>query len=403
MTTEVAIIKQENLQQIVSGAPQSYNENKLSHDKCLSFGQQLLQAIQQQGGELNNDELDQKVASYITKARNTVKKMNEKRSPFTKLFDQVRQQFTQIENEIDPSKAGTIPYQLQAYRNQYAAKKLKAQQEAQRKALAEKQHKDALGRLSADIKDDFGKKFQSFLDGSIKALQALDEAVTLDNYDASMEKVKNVPTVLPAEFVPGLKYTVSLSYYSGVTPAEAAQKENEAKNILSQQFTEQYKYEIETNRDYILDRLPSKKKELQKIATANAEEAARLQKEKQEREETERKRIEAERQQKLAEAEKAKELEKQQKEISGLFEGAAISAAGSNTKAKVTKKIHLLDAEGILPVISMWWSKEGCNLSVEELMKKFKSQITFCEKIANKDGEFIKHEFVEYVDDVKVK
>lgn len=402
MTAEVAIIKQENLQQIVSGAPQSYNENKKSHDNCIAACRQLLQAIQQQGG-VTNDEIDQKAAVYIEKSRRTVKAMNEKRSPFTKLFDQVRQQFTQIENEIDPSKAGTIPYQLQAFRNQYAAKKLKEQQEAQRKALAEKQHKDALDRILTDIKDDFEKKFQSFLDGSVKALQALDEAITLDNYDASMEQIKNAPTVLPAEFIPGLKFTVSLSYYSGVTPAEAALKEAEAKNTLLQQFTNQYKYEMETNRDYVLDRLPSKKKELEKTVTANAEEAARLQKEKKEREKAERQRLETERQKKQQEAEEAKKLELQQKEMTGLFEGQAIAAAGSASKAKVTKKIHLIDAEGILPVISMWWSKEGRNLSVEELMKKFKSQITFCEKIANKDGEFIKHEFVEYVDDVKVK
>ena len=402
MTTEVAIIKKENLQQIVSDAPQSYNENKKSHDNCIAACQQLLQAIQQQGG-ITNEELDQKAASYIEKSRRTVKAMNDRRSPFTKLFDQVRQQFTQIENEIDPSKAGTIPYQLQAFRNQYAAKKLKEQQEAQRKALAEKQHKDALDRILTDIKDDFEKKFQFFLDGSVKALQALDEAITLDNYDASMEKIKNAPTDLPAEFIPGLKFTVSLSYYLGVTPAEAAQKETEAKNALLQQFTNQYKYEIETNRDYILDRLPSKKKELEKIATANAEEAARLQKEKQEREKAEKQRLEAEKQKKQQEAEEAKKLEQQQKEMAGLFDGQAIAAAGPVTKAKVTKKIHLLDPEGILPIISMWWSKEGHTLSVEELMKKFKSQITFCEKIANKDGEFIKHEFVEYVDEVKVK
>lgn len=402
MTTEVAIIKKENLQQIVSDAPQSYNENKTSHDRCLAAGQQLLNIIQQQG-ELNDDELDQKVAAFIEKSKRTVKMMNEKRSPFTKLFDQVRTQFTQIENEIDPTKVGTIPYQLQAFRNQYAAKKLKAQQEAQRKALAEKQHKDALDRLSTDIKNDFEKKFKALLDGSIKAMQLLDDSITLENFEATSNQVKNVPTVLPAEFIPCLKFTVSLSYYSGVTPAEASQKETEAKNALTKQFTDQYKYEIEFNRDYILDRLPSKKKELEKIAAANAEEAARLQKEKDEREKAERERLEAEKKAKQEEAEKAKQLEQQQKEMAGLFEGQAIAAAGSSTKAKVTKKIHLLDAEGILPVISMWWSKEGCNMTVEELAKKFKSQITFCEKIANKDGEFIKHEFVEYIDEVKVK
>ena len=113
--------------------------------------------------------------------------------------------------------------------------------------------------------------------------------------------------------------------------------------------------------------------------------------------------LEAEKQKKLAEAEEAKKLEQKQKEIAGLFEGQAIAAAGPSTKAKVTKKIHLLDPEGILPVISMWWSHEGKNLTAEELMKKFKSQITFCEKLANKDGVTIKSEFVEYVDEVKVK
>lgn len=107
MTKEVAIIKKENLQQIVSDAPQSYNENKTSHDRCLAAGQQLLNIIQQQG-ELNDDELDQKVAAFIEKSKRTVKMMNEKRSPFTKLFDQVRTQFTQIENEIDPTKVPSL-------------------------------------------------------------------------------------------------------------------------------------------------------------------------------------------------------------------------------------------------------------------------------------------------------
>lgn len=402
MTAEVAIIKKENLQQIISGAPQSYNDNKTSHDNCIARGQQLLQAVQQQGG-LKNDELDEQIASFIAKTRNTLKKMNERRSPFTKLFDQVRTQFTQIENEIDPSKQGTVPYQLQVYRNQYAAEKLKAQQEAQRKAMLEKQHKDALDRIFESMKNDFEKMFQDFLTGSINMMQKLNEAITLENYDASMEQIKNVPTVLPEAFVPGMKFTQSLSYYPGVTPAEAAKKETEAKNALANTFAEQYRYEIETNRDYILDRLPSKKKELEKIATANAEEAERLKKEKEEREKEEKERLEAEKQKKLAEAEEAKKLEQKQKEMAGLFEGQAIAAAGPSTKAKVTKKIHLLDPEGILPVISMWWSHEGKNLTAEELMKKFKSQITFCEKLANKDGVTIKSEFVEYVDEVKVK
>ena len=53
----------------------------------------------------------------------------------------------------------------------------------------------------------------------------------------------------------------------------------------------------------------------------------------------------------------------------------------------------------------MWWSKEGRFLSMEELSKIFKKQITFCEKLANdKDNpELISSPFVRYEDEVKAK
>ena len=72
-------------------------------------------------------------------------------------------------------------------------------------------------------------------------------------------------------------------------------------------------------------------------------------------------------------------------------------------KVKVTQKIELLNPEGIMPILSMWWSKEGCTLSVEEWSKLFKKQITFCEKLASKDSVYIENESVQYIDDVKAK
>ncbi|MBO7234355.1 MAG: hypothetical protein J6V13_05165, partial [Paludibacteraceae bacterium] len=121
MSQELVIVRQENIQTIVSATPQSYQDNKLSREKCIEAGQAILEAIQAQGGM--TDELDQQAAQYIEKARKTVKKMNERRSPVTKLFDDIRKEFTVMENAIDPTKADTIPYKLQQFRNQYAAKK----------------------------------------------------------------------------------------------------------------------------------------------------------------------------------------------------------------------------------------------------------------------------------------
>ena len=51
----------------------------------------------------------------------------------------------------------------------------------------------------------------------------------------------------------------------------------------------------------------------------------------------------------------------------------------------------------------MWFLGEGASLSIDELEKIHKKMLTFCEKKANKDNEFITSAFVEYIDDVKAK
>lgn len=115
------LVKQENVEMIVKNAPQSYNENQISHDRCIETGKKLLADIQAAGGM--NDELDQRAAEFINRARNTVKKMNDKRSPITKLFDEIRTVFTSMENDVDPTKAESVPGKLQKMRNDYAAKR----------------------------------------------------------------------------------------------------------------------------------------------------------------------------------------------------------------------------------------------------------------------------------------
>lgn len=168
MLTELAIIKQENIQTIVSAAPQSYNDNKLSCERCISAGQSILNAITTNGGM--TDELDKEAALFIEKARKTVKKMNEKRSPVTKLFDDIRREFTVIENAIDPTKVDTIPYKLQQYRNQYAAKKRAEEEKRRQEEYKRQQAEQARVKLRQDIEGDFKAQFQTHLNQSINWL-----------------------------------------------------------------------------------------------------------------------------------------------------------------------------------------------------------------------------------------
>lgn len=391
------IVKSENIAPILQKAPESYQANQLSSQRCDAAGKAILDAINAVG---MTDDLDQKAATFIDKARRTVKAMNERRTPVTKLFDQIRGAYTCLENSIDPTKNGTIAFQLQAKRNEYAAKKRAEEDQRQREQLAKQQHDQAITKFNLDIEDDMKRQLQNQINGMIQTLQTISQSLTLENYEAILDKVKNIPTDLSQAWFDSLTTTVPAPYS---IRAETVQLINDKKAAIRNQFFEQYKYEAETNRDYILDRLPSKKAELERIAKANAEEAAILQKEKEAREAAEAKQREEERQKKELENIKKQQAQRQAVQMQGLFDNQATLSA-YQPKSKVTKKIHLLNPEGIMPVIAMWWNYDGYKLTIDELAKMFKKQITFVEKLANaKEPTLIEDESVEYVDEVKAK
>ena len=395
---ELAIMRPENMKEIMMAAPQSYELNRQSRDNCVNFGQNILHTIQQQG---MNDDLDRQAATFIEKARRTVKAMNERRSPVTKLFDQVRTAFTVIENEIDPAKSGTIGYRLQQLRNQYAAKKRAEEEKRQREEMARRQAEEAARKFRMDVEDDFKRKFQDYVNTTLNQITQIDNDVTLENYDVSLLALRNIKAEadkgLSAEWMGGLH--TSLRIPLGVKVADV---ENELKHMLYKQFNDRYVAEVGDTINYTIDRLPSKKANLERMAKANAEEAARIKAEMEARQKAEAERMEKERAAREAEEKRKAEMERGAAEISSLFNAQA-TMAGYQAKTKVTKKINLLNPEGIMPVIALWWSKEGCTLSVEELSKMFKKQITFCEKLANKEDIFVNDESVEYVDEVKAK
>lgn len=391
------ILQAENIATIVQKAPESYQANKMSSQRCDAAGKAILDAINAGG---MTDDLDQKAATFIDKARRTVKAMNERRTPVTKLFDQIRGAYTSLENSIDPTKNGTIAFQLQLKRNEYAAKKRAEEEKRQRELLAKQQLENKRNQLKLDVEDDIKRQFQTEVDKVVNALQDFDKSLTLDNYAQTEKTIRGCRTTLPEGWLTNLTPNVRIPYE---LRDEAQAIINEKKEALKKQLDEQYRYEAETNRDYILDRMPSKKAELERIAKANKEEAEKLQKEKEAREAAEAKKREEERKAKEEEEKKKADAQRQAAQMRGLFDNEATVTA-YKPKTKVTKKVHLLNPEGILPIISMWWTNEGCKMTVDELAKMFKKQITYVEKLANaNEPTLIEDESVEYVDDVKAK
>ena len=400
MSNEIAIIKRENVELIVSNAPTAYNENQVSHQRCLDAGKKLLDTIHQQG---MNDQLDQQAAQFIEKARKTVTKMNDKRAPVTKLFDEIRRQFTTMENEVDPSKKDSLPYQLQQMRNEFAAKKRAEEERRRRAAIIEQQKQASIAKYRTDVEEDYRRVFNGVLNTALNSLTALNQKITLDNFDEMEKQINAFSSELPEANLSASRSMVLLP--TNVPADELAKIRQQVLDKLLPKFREQYDSDIIDRKLELSTILPSKKQELERAAKASAEEAERIKREMQEREAAEAAAKERERQEREAKEAAAAQMQQQKNEMASLFDGAAASVQTYQPKTSVKKRINVLNPEGILPILMLWWQEDGCTLSVEELTKTFKKQITFCEKLANaKEGaRFIEDESVCYEDEVKAK
>ncbi len=400
-SSNLPILRQENVQMIVQSAPNAYDTNSLSSMRCSDYGKNLLAEIQRSG---MTDELDKRCADYIDKAKRTLKAMNERRAPLTKLFDQIRSEFTGMENTIDPAKKGTVPYQIQQARNTYAAKKREEAERARQEQLRRQQREDAIKKYTQDAEDDYHRQFDSTVTSTINELTSLNQSLTIENFDEVSEKIKNYKITLGNEWFQHCQSHAHKPYE--ISDDEAIKIRQSILNRLSKQFKEQYASEVGEYRDTIADALPSKKRELERMAKAGAEEQARMKAELEAREAAETRRLDEERKRKEEEAAAAKKAQQTATEMDGLFGQAAIATpVGYQPKTAVRKRVVTDTPEGILAVVSMWWSKEGRFLSMDELSKIFKKQIAFCEKLANdKDNpEFISSPFVSYEEEVKAK
>ncbi len=400
---QLPILRKENVQMIAQSAPDTYNTNALSTQRCADFGQRLLDEIKRHG---MSDDLDKRCAEFIEKAKRTVKAMNERRSPITKLFDQIRSEFTGMENQIDPSKKGTVPFMIQQERNAFAAKKREAAERARQEELRKQQREQALKRYQQEAEDDFRRQFDAQITSDINTLTDINQKLTLENYEEASQKLRTFKVQLGKEWFQSIQCHAHKPYE--VSDAEAIQIRQSVLNTLYQQFCEQYHAEVGDYRDSIVDALPSKKRELERMAKANAEEQERMKKELEAREAAELRRLDEERNRKEDEAKAAKAVQQSANEMDGLFAQNAVAVAAPmeyQPKTSVKKRIVTDTPEGILAIVSMWWSREGQFLPMEELAKIFKKQIAFCEKIANdkNDPELITSPFIRYEEEVKAK
>ncbi len=389
-TTAVAISSnRENIALVVQQAPQAYISNRDSASKCTAAGQSLIDEIERTG---MTPQLDQQAAAYIEKTRRTIKAMNERRAPLTKLFDAIRAEHTALENAINPSTSDSPAARLQQMRNDYAAR-LRQQEIARQQAEARRK------AYRASLDDDYRQQFHAHLTSQIQAIEAMVEAMTVDTYQQVADALGQITTEFDRFWCP----TSAVPLPTLIPAEDAADIRKASLDELMPKFAEQYQFEMTDMIQSSIDRLPSRLQQLRHIAQASAEDAQAARQQMQQRQAEEQARRDAARQQRQAEEARATQMQQQAAQAQSLFAQAKSSGASTTRSAKVSRRIEVSDPQGFLAIFSTWWQREGQNLSVEELAKIMKKQLTFCEALANKQGVEVDGIGVSYVEVVKAR
>ena len=388
---------------ILQAAPGILTDNETRVTRCSNAGKSLLDTINATNG-INSDEVDGQVQKFIEASKQTLKRINGSRTPITQMLTAISKRFTSLESEIDVKTSGTIPYKLQRARNEYAAKKLeeqkKREEEARRIQLAENEK----AQYKADITLLLDTTYTNYVSRHINALNGMYDHATLASYNDVCRQIKEANVTFNwTDFANNLKDTFQTFYMDAATRTNI---KNELASTKKIEYTQRYSFELEDLKQSLIDRLPSLRKQLEEqeeLRRTNAVEAARQEELRRKEQQEQLRKQEEERKRREAEAKAKAEAEKAAAEVQAAFDFSAASMPSTPTKAKVKKKIQITNPQGFLPVYQLWFTREGVNLSMEDLEKVHKKMITYCEKVMNKDGEQIQSAYVKYVDDVTAK
>lgn len=392
------IIKFEEVSSTLMQAEPVLLKNRNLFEKAETKALALLDTIEAEG---MSDEMDSEINKWQGSAKKALSINNERRTPITQILTKIAAEFTSLENPLNPQKTDSYYSKLQNHRNSWAKHKqeLQRQKEAEilKKQNEEKERLDLKSEAEKLIRDAYTKKLYSFKAYISKTLNEM----SLDNFAESKEKISKLKIDYPRDAFNKLECLLSAKF---IDSTEVERIINTTRINLYDELSANFRENMEVDKQEALDKLPSKKRELERIAKADAETAARLKEEAEKRKKAEEKLLkdqqeEAERQAKLKlqqeqDMNNAQTLFDAQAEISVLNESAG--------KTKSSYVINVLNHQGWLMIFANYFEHFGNALDLETVGKKSLNQMKKdVEKLANSKGIFIEHESIEYVEDVK--
>lgn len=417
--------------------------------KAIRVGQKLLAEVQEKG---MTPKLDTRVMEYLAKVNTASKEMKEGRAEVTQIMDELRKMYTEVENNIDPKKPGTVPAQLQSHRDEFvkqqAADRKRKEEEAQR--AAEKKNEEIELRSS----------FTLFITNALTGLLASKKAgmqnafntITLENIGPKSDSLINMPVTLQwnvlAEKISMKDCPAPICLHHDGAELTAIANAVYENYPFGQWVEDNWTTQLTEAKQDLIDKLPSKKAELEEakrladeaaaelerqriekekrdaeIAQANAKEKKRLEAEaekarienekknaelrqQQERAEADRKQREADEAERLrkeaaeasAKAAQEAEIQKQGEQTMTLFEKeAALAENEPAPEARQGYDITVTHQAGFVQLFTLWFEREGKGLPIDKFEKTSFTQIkSWCEKLAHKSNEKIESKFLKY-------
>ena len=388
-TTE--LIKVETFKVVIDSAPAALTSNQLSVSKAVEVGEALLA----KANVGMSEEVDVELNNFLVKARKTLELMKERRTPITKLFDDVRSAFTGLEGSLDPKAKDGIYLKIQTVRNAWATKK--AEEEANRRREAERKLNIEKERIAIQTtcESQLTQYFIGYMEAQQNALVSIFESINLQAFEGGKQMVETFPEAYSFAHFEAFKLSFYPSFHT----------EAEIKNIVTNvkagkfvAFGKEYKEGVREKKDYLILRLPAKKAELEAIAKAGAEEYIRLQAESEKRRVAEAERSAKESADKKALAGRQAETNKQVMTANSLFDMEAASVQSASTaQVREGYEIELLHPSGYQQICAFYFEKEGLKETLEKLEKKtLGSMKTFCEKWAKDRDEKIISPYLRY-------
>nr|DAJ08475.1 MAG TPA: hypothetical protein [Caudoviricetes sp.] len=379
-----------NLPVILNSAPEILMQNQTSKSKATEAYLTIENLITDNG---MSDFYDNELAKFVEKGKKTITSMNDRRKPVTQMIDLIKKEFTSLESDLK----STVD-KAQSQRNAYATEKMKIKQEEDRQAaLRLAKEKEIIEyRKSCEIAV---SSYFTECASKIKS-QFLNDfnSLTLENIDKA--GFESTSSNFDTYFYKGINLTFPDNSLLDKDTLDSIRSEFIDADYSAQKA--QFKAEIQSQLRELVDKIPSKKAELQTLALADAAETERLLKEKEAREKDEADRI-------------AKEAENKRKEAET---AASVKAAGEQAAVLVDAQVGLFEAPkvvesyeikltniaGYLMLIQFWFEKEGKSLPQDKFEKfTFARAKAFCENYAKKNDEFIKNPTIIYEPKYKAK